>query len=260
MATGTAKKPTAIHSLIPEVMKQVGSIKKENTNQHQRYQFRSIDQFYASLQPVFADLGIFIYPQTEETIREERQARSGIMIWTVLKIRYTIMGPEGDKIEPIVVGEAFDSGDKGCNKAMSAALKYLLTQVFLIPTEDLPDADAESPEIVNTTAEKAQKQMQKVEAKAGDLGINGYLELVDAFENVFAGMDHKEAIEKIKAKEKIKLDPDTDHRQLLIELLKAKGVEFERKPDGSATAKMLTATVFSKVNDVLANTYGELKK
>ena len=39
-----------------------------------------------------------------------------------------------------------DSGDKSSNKAMSAACKYALFQVFNIATQELQDPDAESPE------------------------------------------------------------------------------------------------------------------
>jgi hypothetical protein len=43
----------------------------------------------------------------------------------------------------VVEGEAMDSGDKSCNKAMSAAQKYVFFQVFCIATED-GDKDTES--------------------------------------------------------------------------------------------------------------------
>ena len=39
-----------------------------------------------------------------------------------------------------------DSGDKATNKAMAAAFKYALFQTFCIPTEEMKDADAETPE------------------------------------------------------------------------------------------------------------------
>ena len=39
-----------------------------------------------------------------------------------------------------------DSGDKASNKAMAIALKYAFFQVFCIPTEEMKDPDAETPE------------------------------------------------------------------------------------------------------------------
>jgi hypothetical protein len=43
-----------------------------------------------------------------------------------------------------MIGEAMDSGDKSANKAMSAAQKYALLQVFCIPTEEPKDTENET--------------------------------------------------------------------------------------------------------------------
>lgn len=56
------------------------------------------------------------------------------------------MTTDGSCIETVNVGEAMDSGDKGMNKAMSIALKYSLLQMFLIPTDEPKDPDANTPE------------------------------------------------------------------------------------------------------------------
>jgi hypothetical protein len=53
---------------------------------------------------------------------------------------------DGSSIEVVTVGEAMDSGDKSCNKAMSTAQKYAIFQVFAIPTEELKDSDDDSPD------------------------------------------------------------------------------------------------------------------
>ena len=51
--------------------------------------------------------------------------------------------PDGSNVSCVVVGEAMDSGDKSCNKAMSAAFKYAAFQLFCIPTEEMLDPDNE---------------------------------------------------------------------------------------------------------------------
>ena len=51
-----------------------------------------------------------------------------------------------------------DSGDKATNKAMAIAMKYALFQVFCIPTDEMKDPDAETPdEIVKKGEEKISK-------------------------------------------------------------------------------------------------------
>ena len=44
-------------------------------------------------------------------------------------------------------GEAMDSGDKGTNKAMSAAFKYACMQAFCIPTEGDNDSENQTHEV-----------------------------------------------------------------------------------------------------------------
>src|SRR5690606_6278200 len=50
---------------------------------------------------------------------------------------------DGSSVSTEVEGEGMDSGDKSSNKAMAVAHKYAILQAFCIPTEDMPDPDAE---------------------------------------------------------------------------------------------------------------------
>jgi hypothetical protein len=58
-----------------------------------------------------------------------------------------VSSEDGSKHTVCTVGEAFDSGDKSMNKAMSAAYKYAAFQAFAIPTEGDNDADAHTHEV-----------------------------------------------------------------------------------------------------------------
>ncbi|GAH44087.1 unnamed protein product, partial [marine sediment metagenome] len=73
--------------------------------------------------------------------------KGGVLIYRILTIKYTFFAEDGSFIETIVIGEAMDSGDKAGNKAMSAAHKYALLQILLIPTDDPKDSEVDSPEI-----------------------------------------------------------------------------------------------------------------
>jgi hypothetical protein len=63
-------------------------------------------------------------------------------------MEYDFFAEDGSKVTvgPIPA-EGLDSGDKATNKALSAALKYALIQTFSVPTEDMAEADLETPEI-----------------------------------------------------------------------------------------------------------------
>src|SRR5574343_21822 len=135
-----------IHEAIVKVMGSIGAIEKSRRNQQQNYQFRGIDDVYAAFQSHLSEAGIFSVPQVMDMRREERQTKlGGILIYTMLTVKYTFFSHDGSSIECIVVGEGMDSGDKSANKAMSAAQKYAFLQIFCVPTEEPKDSENDSP-------------------------------------------------------------------------------------------------------------------
>ncbi|TWF38832.1 ERF superfamily protein [Chitinophaga polysaccharea] len=133
---------TGIHKAIAGIMKGVDFIKKDRKNAAQGYNFRGIDDMYNALHGLFADAGVFISSEITNTRREERTNTKGtLLIWTIVDACFTFYAEDGSFVKTTMVGEAMDSGDKGCNKAMSAALKYALMQMLLIPTEESKDTE-----------------------------------------------------------------------------------------------------------------------
>lgn len=137
-----------IYGLIGKAMQKIGAIGKDstatNTSGKQMYKFRGIDAVYNALNPVMSELGLFICPEVLEQTREERKTSSGgNLVYSILKVKFTMYAPDGSSVSCVVIGEGMDSGDKASNKAMSIALKYACFQLFMIPTEDMVDPDAE---------------------------------------------------------------------------------------------------------------------
>ncbi len=137
-----------IHSLIPKIMAEVGAIAKERQSGEgggPRYTFRGIEDVYFALQPLFAKHGVFCAPRVISQEREERATKSGgVITYSVLRVEFRFYADDGSYIEATTVGEAMDSSDKSSNKAMSAAFKYVMFQVFCIPVEEEKDNDTEN--------------------------------------------------------------------------------------------------------------------
>jgi len=134
-----------IHELIPVIMGEVGAIAKGRKNAQQGYAFRGIDDAYAAFQPLFAKHGVFVMPTVLKCTREERQTKSGgALIYTCLEVKHVFYAADGTSLECLTIGEAMDSGDKSSNKAMSAAMKYALLEVFCVPTEEDNDTENHS--------------------------------------------------------------------------------------------------------------------
>lgn len=136
-----------IYAAIADIMKEGYAIGKNKRNPQQGYQYRGIDDVLNTFQPLMSKHGIFCVPEVLEATREDRQTAKGTsLIYSVLKVRYTFYASDGSSVSAVVVGEGMDSGDKASNKALSAAMKYAIFQTFAVPTEEMVDSDAETPE------------------------------------------------------------------------------------------------------------------
>ena len=134
-------------------MRDIGSVGKDQKNQAQGFKFRGIDQFVNALNPALIKHGVFIAPRCVSEQHELKEVtrgsgKQGVDKHVTILMEYDFFAEDGSKVTigPIPA-EGLDSGDKATNKALSGALKYALIQTFSVPTEDMAEADLESPEI-----------------------------------------------------------------------------------------------------------------
>jgi hypothetical protein len=149
MTTTTETKTPAIYASLAKVMAEVGAIGKTRKNESQKYEFRGIDDVVAHVQDVMAQQGVICVPRVVERERELLDSKSGGKMASVrLLVEHTFYALDGSHVVCTTLGEAMDSGDKASNKAMSAALKYALTETLLIPTYEVDrDTEEQSPQM-----------------------------------------------------------------------------------------------------------------
>lgn len=137
-----------IYAAICNAMADIAPVAKGQTNQQQHFKYRGIDDAMNALAPVLQKHRLFMVPDVLEQRREERTTKNGgNLIYTILKVRYTVFADDGSNVSVVVVGEGMDSADKSSNKAIAAAMKYAIFQLFCIPTEEMAnnDPDRETP-------------------------------------------------------------------------------------------------------------------
>ena len=143
-----------IYNKLGEVIKEVTAIDKTRKNEQQGFMFRGIEDVMNSLHESFAKHGIIILPREIEHIQEtfevtNREGRKTLQFRTRVHMAFKFVSTDdGSEVECDGWGEAADNGDKGYNKTKSIALKYVLMQMFLIPTKDMADPDKETPDEV----------------------------------------------------------------------------------------------------------------
>ena len=138
-----------IYGALAKVMTEVGVVGKSRKNPQQGYQFRGIDDVVAEVQEVLARHGVVVAPRVIDREREMIATKSGGTMASVrLLVEHTFFAEDGSSVVATTLGEAMDSGDKASNKAMSAALKYALTETLMIPTRESDrDTEEASPEM-----------------------------------------------------------------------------------------------------------------
>ena len=155
-----------IYLAMANMMKEVEAIGKDKTNQQQNFKYRGIDQVYNALNPLFAKYDIFTLPKVLNSEREERTNKNGTtLFYSRVTMEYSFCHSDGSYVSCSVIGEGMDSGDKATNKAMAIAHKYALLQTFCIPTEDMPDPDAECHDVKPKQPVQPVQPVQQINAK-----------------------------------------------------------------------------------------------
>jgi hypothetical protein len=154
------------------VMRDIGSVGKDQKNTAQGFKFRGIDQFVNSLHPALVKHEVFMAPRCvseEHELKEVTRGsgKQGVDKHVTILMEYDFFAEDGSKVTigPIPA-EGLDSGDKATNKALSAALKYALIQTFSVPTEDMAEADLESPVIGKEVAKTSEPAPREVKQEA----------------------------------------------------------------------------------------------
>lgn len=148
-------KEKLIYKKIIAAMREIQPIAKDEVNTDGNYKYRSIEAVMGGVSSILKKHGLIYLPTV---VNRESRLLSGVMTRTVITVRYDIYAEDGSSVSCCVVGEGQDMYDKSSSKAMTAAWKTMLCQVFSIPTaNNADDPDAYSPAVP--------KQINKPEVK-----------------------------------------------------------------------------------------------
>lgn len=134
---------TPLYKKLHAIMKQADYIQKDKRNDAQKYNYASEAAIKEKLHGLLVENGVLFIPSSNE-IRHEVHTLKGeksrdVLLTTVIGKATFIDVETGEEVEVGYVGAGSDSNDKGVYKAITGALKYVLTGSFLIPTGDDPE-------------------------------------------------------------------------------------------------------------------------
>lgn len=163
-------------SKVIEASKKIAAkgIGRDAYNKEQGFWYRRIEDIVGAVNAAISEVGLCIYPSSSEvSVREVTERKSGGHTTSVVVlVAYTVTAPEARDGESIVVravGEAKDTADKAVAKAMTAAYKSAMGQLFHIPFEGV-DNDADE----SVDAEPAELERARAAAKEGLAAFTAY--------------------------------------------------------------------------------------
>ena len=132
-----------VHIAWVRVMNEIREIRKSQTaNIGGQVHFRGVDRTMNAFGAAQRKHGVIVLPvNVEAAYRDTKTSKGTAMRECTVTVTYEIIGPRGDKMAAQSQGESLDTGDKGTAKAMSVALRTLLLQAGMVPTEAPVDPD-----------------------------------------------------------------------------------------------------------------------
>lgn len=141
------------------IMSEVSYIQKDKRNDFHRYNYASEAAIKERMHEMLVKYGVLFSCDPVAVVSDrERPTKSGSEIVSLLQFSYCFEDVDSDdKREGLFFGSGADGADKGCYKAITGAIKYVLTTRFLIPTGDDPEEE-EAAQPKTRTEKKADAQ------------------------------------------------------------------------------------------------------
>lgn len=123
------------------IMSKVDFIAKDKKNEFHNYEYASEEAIKKTLHPLLVKEKVLFSLTTVGLPQVNGEITSQDFHYRFFDIE------SGESLEGSFVGQGQDKGDKGIYKAITGAIKYILTSTFLIPT-GLDPENEEKPEVV----------------------------------------------------------------------------------------------------------------
>jgi hypothetical protein len=146
-APAPTRAPAIVGALVG-VMSSVGAVGKNSKNKDQGYAYRGIDDVMPAVHSALVANDVVALPRVLQRLTEQRPRQyGGVMYVTHVEVMFRFVSAADGSVEEVIVwGEGADVADKSTSKAQTMALKYALLHALMIPTEDIVDGDAETPD------------------------------------------------------------------------------------------------------------------
>lgn len=151
------------------IMVECAYIQKDKENPHFRYRYASEAAIKEKVHTALVNHGVLF--QCDCVTFDERTGlgKEGKETLAKCQFHYSFTDIDtGEMREGTFFGTGVDAADKHLYKAVTGAIKYILTTTFLIPTGDDPENEKDE-----TAADKKKKQTAVADRKLAEMGATG---------------------------------------------------------------------------------------
>jgi hypothetical protein len=162
--------PRLIYQLLPAITAEIGAIRKEQQNSHQKYRYRGIDDALNQISPVLCKHGVCTEVEVTDHHVTNRESGTKTIYHATVSLQIRFIASDGSSVVSRAAGEGMSHGDdKATAKAMSGAMKYALFFGLMVPVDrdELadPDQPGAEPEAVTTAKKLIQQATTKKRVK-----------------------------------------------------------------------------------------------
>lgn len=165
--TATAMMPPAVAAAIVKVARGIKAIAKNGVNEHGKYMFTSVDDFYNAVGPVMAEAGLFTFAdlthsETNEVETVDNYGKVKRNSYLSMEFDICLVHESGAMSMPVKRSvTVIAAGPQAYASGESFVTKYFIRNLFKVPTGDY---DADQDEKTELPASRA-KQTVKPPAK-----------------------------------------------------------------------------------------------
>ena len=142
-----------------EVMKECGHVAKNGTNDFHQYKYDKAADVLEMVNESLTKHGIFSTVDVNiKEVREVTTSKGNKEILASVETVVTLIDSDSGETAKISgVGSGQDAGDKSLAKAQTQAIKYAYRNSLAIATDDDPEADTHTDEVMNGNKNSVQK-------------------------------------------------------------------------------------------------------
>lgn len=130
-----------LYGKILKIMEDVKRIPKNGYNSHNNYQYATEADVKEGVRNAMIKHGLVVLPSCNTaTIDYKQFGKDDKLHNTRVLVQYKVVDVESGESEMLLFpGHGSDVGDKGIYKAFTGSMKYMLMELFMLPTGDDPE-------------------------------------------------------------------------------------------------------------------------